>query len=195
VFTGIIEEIARVVAVDLQSPLESLTIEAVRVLDDAHLGDSIAVNGACLTITRLAPGRFSVGVVAETLRRTSLGSLAPGDAVNLERPLLPTTRLGGHFVQGHVDGTGRVASATPDGNAIAVRIETDPSILRYVVEKGFIAVEGASLTVTAVDDRGFSVALVPYSQEHLARGISTPGSLVNLEVDVLAKYVEKLVIH
>jgi riboflavin synthase len=115
--------------------------------------------------------------------------------VNLERPLQPESRLGGHFVQGHVDGVGTVRSVQPDGNALAVWIETEPAILRYVVEKGFIAVDGASLTVTGVDERGFGVALVPYTQEHIAPGVFTAGARVNLEVDVLAKYVEKLVVH
>jgi len=131
----------------------------------------------------------------ETLRRTSLGRLRPGDTLNLERPLQPESRLGGHFVQGHVDGTGTVESVTPDGSALAVRIGAGPAILRYVVEKGFITIEGISLTVTAVDDSGFGIALIPYTQENVSSSIVTPGATVNLEVDILAKYVEKLVIH
>jgi riboflavin synthase len=131
----------------------------------------------------------------ETLRRTNLGELSEGDPLNLERPLQPESRLGGHFVQGHVDGTGVVESVTPDGSALAVRISTTPDILKYVVEKGFIAVDGVSLTVTEVDDRGFGIALISYTQENTASGLKTVGHSVNLEVDVLAKYVEKLVIH
>jgi riboflavin synthase len=194
-FTGIVEEIGIIQVVDLDSPQQSLVIQARDVLADTHQGDSIAVNGVCLTVTSLDSGRFSVGVMAETLRRTNLRELSPGDAVNLERPVQPQSRLGGHFVQGHVDGTGKVRSVLPDGVALAVRIETERSLLRYVVEKGFIAVDGASLTVTSVDDAGFGVALIPYSQEHLARGLYSEGASVNLEVDILAKYLEKLVVH
>jgi riboflavin synthase len=194
-FTGIIEEVGRLLSLDFDSPDRALVIQAATVLQDAHPGDSIAVNGVCLTITEHEKDRFSVGVMPETLRRTSLGLLAPGAGVNLERPLQPQSRLGGHFVQGHIDGAGTVASVTADGNALAVRVEAGPYILRYVVEKGFIAIDGASLTVTSVDDAGFGVALVPYSQDHLAPPLTTVGSRVNLEVDILAKYVEKLVIH
>lgn len=194
-FTGIIEEIGRVEAIDLDSPLDSLTISATKVMDDTRLGDSIAVNGACLTVTRINDGRFTVGVVPETVRRTNLGRLTVGEPVNLERPVQPASRMGGHFVQGHVDGTGVVASTISQGTELAVRIETRPDILRYVVEKGFIAVDGVSLTVTAVDESGFGVALVPYTREHVARGLLTAGSSVNLEVDILAKYAEKLVVH
>jgi riboflavin synthase len=194
-FTGIIEEVGEVVCVDLESPQEGLSIRARRVLSDAKLGDSIAVNGTCLTVTRVAPDQFSIGAMPETLRRTNLGALRNGDAVNLERPLQPESRLGGHFVQGHIDGTGVVESVTQDGTALAVRIITAPDILKYVVEKGFIAVDGASLTVTQVDDTGFGIALIPYTQENVASGMRTAGHRVNLEVDVLAKYVEKLVIH
>jgi riboflavin synthase len=195
VFTGIVEEVGEVRSMDVESPQDGLTIQAQRVLSDAKLGDSIAVNGTCLTVTRLDRDRFTVGVMAETLRRTNLGELNEGDPLNLERPLQPESRLGGHFVQGHVDGTGVVESVTPDGSALAVRISSTPDILKYVVEKGFIAVDGVSLTVTEVDDTGFGIALISYTQENTASGIKTVGHSVNLEVDVLAKYVEKLVIH
>jgi riboflavin synthase len=194
-FTGIVEEVGTVDRIDFDSPQDGLVIRASAVLEDARLGDSISVNGTCLTVTHLAGDRFTTGVMPETLRRTNLGHLAVGGRVNLERPVQPQTRLGGHFVQGHVDGVGKVKTVDPDGNALAVRIQTAPEILRYVVEKGFIAVDGASLTVTGVDSDSFGVALVPYSQEHLAPGLMTVGSQVNLEVDILAKYVEKLVIH
>jgi riboflavin synthase len=193
-FTGIVEEVGSVVAMDLDHPERGLVIRATTVPEDTQVGDSIAVNGACLTVTAVDPGAFAVGVMPETLRRSNIGDLRPGDQVNLERPLQPTSRLGGHFVQGHVDGTGSVVSVTPEGNAVAVRIEAAAEVLRYIVEKGFIAVDGASLTVTGVDDRGFAVALVPYTQEHIARGLMTRGHRVNLEVDVLAKYLEKLVV-
>lgn len=194
-FTGIVEEVGTVRAVDLASPQDGLTVEGHDILEGTREGDSIAVNGACLTVTRLHGGAFTVGVMPETLRRTNLGRLRPGDRVNLERSLQAHSRMGGHFVQGHVDGVGSIRSVAPDGHALAVRIETTRELLRYIVEKGFIAVDGASLTVTGVDEGGFAVALVPYSQEHLAPGIATPGHMVNLEVDILAKYVEKLVVH
>jgi riboflavin synthase len=194
-FTGIVEEIGTITAVDLSSPRDSLVVHARSVLDDMRPGDSIAINGVCLTVTSLKNDGFSVGVMSETLRRTNLGRLAVGKRVNLERPIQPHSRLGGHFVQGHVDGTGTVTSVTPDGTALAVRIEAECSLLRYVVEKGFVAIDGASLTVTSVEDTGFSVALVPYSQDHLSIGLQTVGSKVNLEVDILAKYLEKLVVH
>lgn len=194
-FTGIIEEVGIVLHVDFAAPEESLVVRADTVLADAHIGDSMAVNGVCLTITRLAVDRFAVGVAPETLRRTNLGGLTAGDPVNLERPLRPDSRLGGHFVQGHVDGVGTVASVTADGNALAVRVETSPALLRYIVEKGFIAIDGASLTVTGADEGGFGVMLIPFTQTHVASGPQKAGNVVNLEVDILAKYVEKLVVH
>ena len=194
-FSGIVEEVGIVVSTDVKSPQEGLTIRARDVLDGTRVGDSIAVNGACLTVTRLDGDRFTAGVVAETLRRTNLGDLAAGDSVNLERSVRPTSRLGGHFVQGHVDGVGTVLSVVPDGTAQVVRIQTSPELLRYIVEKGFIAVDGASLTVTQVDDHSFSVALIPFTQEHIAGGLMQRGYRANLEVDILAKYVEKLVVH
>ena len=156
-------------------------------------GDSIAVNGVCLTAVAAADGSFRADVMAETLRRSSLGPLGEGDAVNLELPLRADARLGGHFVQGHVDGVGTVADVREDGFARAVRIECDESLSRYVAEKGSIAVDGVSLTVAAVDGDGFEVALIPETLERTTLGELEPGSRVNLEVDVLAKYVEKLV--
>lgn len=194
-FTGIVEAVGTVRGVDLQSREGGLIIEGPSILEGTREGDSIAVNGTCLTVTRVDTATFAVGVMPETLRRTNLGRLGPGDRVNLERSLQPQSRMGGHFVQGHVDGVGTVSAVIPDGNALAVRVEAPPELLRYIVEKGFIAVDGASLTVTDVDQEGFGVALVPYTQEHLAPGIRTPGRAVNLEVDILAKYVEKLVVH
>ncbi|HLJ66026.1 MAG TPA: riboflavin synthase [Chloroflexota bacterium] len=194
-FTGIVEEVGRVVAVDLADSEAGLIIEAGRSIEGLQPGDSIAVNGTCLTVTRNGRAEIAVGVMPETLRRTNLGRLASGGEVNLERPLQPDSRLGGHFVQGHVDGTGTVAAVEPDGDARSVRIETSPAILRYIVEKGFVALDGVSLTVTAVTDRDFSVALVPYTQQHIASGLLRPGHPVNIEVDILAKYVEKLVVH
>jgi len=195
VFTGIVEEVGTVRAVDLENSQESFVIQSQIVAADAHPGDSIAVNGTCLTVTRRDDQSFVVGIMPETVRRTNLARLALGDAVNLERALQPSSRLGGHFVQGHIDGVGTVDTVVPDGPALAVYVVTTPELLRYIVEKGFITVDGISLTVTKVDERGFGVALVSYTQDHIARGLVTAGHQVNLEVDILAKYVEKLVVH
>jgi riboflavin synthase len=157
-------------------------------------GDSVAVNGVCLTAVDSYGGGFSADVMAETLRRSSLGPLAEGDEVNLELPLRAGDRLGGHMVQGHVDGTGRVETVSEDGFARLVRIGAPPEVLRYVVEKGSIAVDGVSLTVSVVDDEGFEVSLIPETLERTNLGSASPGRVVNLEVDVVAKYVEKLVV-
>ena len=155
-------------------------------------GDSIAVNGVCLTAVHSDDQGFSADVMEETLRRSSLGPLAEGDEVNLELPLRAGDRLGGHMVQGHVDGTASVEAVSEDGFARVVRIGAPPGLLRYVVEKGSIAVDGVSLTVAAVDGDGFEVSLIPETLERTTLGAATPGRVVNLEVDVLAKYVEKL---
>jgi riboflavin synthase len=161
----------------------------------AHLaeGDSVAVNGVCLTAVEPHVDGFAADVMPETLRRSSLGPLAPGAEVNLELPLRAGDRMGGHVVQGHVDGTGEVAEVRDEGNARVVRIATPPDLLRYVVEKGSIAVDGVSLTVSAIEDDWFEVSLIPETLERTTLGGAEPGSTVNLEVDVLAKYVEKLV--
>jgi riboflavin synthase len=158
-------------------------------------GDSIAVNGVCLTAVEGAGGSFAADVMPETLRRTSLQPLAEGDEVNLELPLRAGDRLGGHVMQGHVDGTGRVDSVSEDGNSRVVRIEAPADLLRYVVQKGSIAVDGVSLTVSGVDDEAFEVSLIPETLERTTLGAAAPGRTVNLEVDVLAKYVEKLSIR
>jgi len=155
-------------------------------------GDSIAVNGVCLTAVDADRDGFSADVMAETLRRSSLGPLGAGDEVNLELPLRAGDRLGGHMVQGHVDATGSVQAVNEDGFARVVRIGAPPEVLRYVVEKGSIALDGVSLTVSAVDDDGFEVSLIPETLERTTLDSATPGRVVNLEVDVLAKYVEKL---
>ena len=156
-------------------------------------GDSVAVNGVCLTAVEVGGDGFAADVIAETLRRSSLGPLREGDRVNLELPLRASDRLGGHMVQGHVDATGTVESATDEGFARVLRIEAPSALLRYVVEKGSIAVDGVSLTVAEVDEEGFSISLIPETLERTTLGSMAPGSPVNLEVDLLAKYVEKLV--
>jgi riboflavin synthase len=159
-------------------------------LEDLSEGDSVAVNGVCLTATAVGGDGFAADVVEETLRRSSLDSLSTGDRVNLELPMRPSDRLGGHIVQGHVDGLGTVESLDGDGT---LRVGAPADLLRYVVEKGSIAIDGVSLTVAEVDDDGFSVALIPETLERTTLGAVGPGSAVNLEVDVVAKYVEKLV--
>ena len=187
-FTGIVEELGKVKAVEPGR----LVIGASKVLDGAVAGGSVCVNGACLTMTAVSRGAFSVDVVPETLRRTNLGLLKVGDAVNLERPLAASGRLDGHIVQGHVDGTAKVATVTREGEALMVRLRMKPSLARYVVEKGFVAVDGTSLTVVHSYKDGFSVTIIPFTREHTVFGSRKAGDTVNIEVDILAKYVERL---
>ena len=187
-FTGIVEEVARVEAVRSGG----LTIAASKVTDDLAEGGSINVNGVCLTVTSGNGATFTVDIVPETLRRTNLGRLDVGSPVNLERPVAAAGRLDGHIVQGHVDGTGVVASLEEDGSAILVRIDAGADILRYMVEKGFVAVDGASLTVVNCDSSGFVFTVIPYTKENTVLGTRTVGDAVNLEVDMIAKYLEKL---
>ena len=185
-FTGLISAIGRVAALDAGR----LRVEAASL--DLRAGDSIAVDGVCLTAAAVEDGAFEADVMGETLGRTTLGALAFGDRVNLEPPLRAGDPLGGHVVQGHVDATGAIEAVTPDGFASVVRIAAPPALLRYVVEKGSIAVSGVSRTVMDVDGDGFSVSLIPETLERTTLGEAEPGRAVNLEVDVLAKYVEKL---
>ena len=187
-FTGIVEEVG---TVRTASPSQ-LVVAAARVLEETKKGDSIAINGACLTVVEISPDSFSVDVMPETLRRTNLGALRPGDRVNLERPLAVGARMGGHFVQGHVDGMGKVLSAMPENKALLVKYEASPEIMRYVVEKGFIAVDGVSLTVVECNATSFKVSLVAYTLENTNLGQRRAGDVVNLEVDIIAKYVERL---
>ena len=187
-FTGIVEETGKVA----DTSATSLSISASLVMDDLKVSDSICINGACLTVTRIEGSTFSVDTVPETLRRTNLGGLTVGDPVNLERPMKTDGRFGGHIVQGHVDGTGRVLSVTPEGEARNFKFEAENGIMRYVVEKGFVAVDGTSLTVVNCDYRTFSVTIVPYTWENTVFGFRKPGDTVNLEVDIIAKYVERL---
>ena len=186
-FTGIVEEVGRVKT----ATAKRLTISAVKVLEGAALGDSMAINGACLTLSALDSGSLSVDVMPETLQRTNLGLLRPGHAVNLERALLVGGRLGGHLVQGHIDGTGKIVSFVSREGARIVTVAAPNNILRYVVEKGFIAVDGASLTVTGCSDSWFSISLVGYTLEYTTLGSRSVGDVVNLEVDIIAKYVER----
>jgi len=191
-FTGLVEATARVRSAEADGDGVRLELET-PLAAQLEPGDSIAVNGVCLTAVEPDGGRFRADVMAETLRRSSLGPLGAGDEVNVELPLRAGDRLGGHVVQGHVDGTGEVESTTDEGFARVVRIAAAPDLLRYVVAKGSIAVDGVSLTVASVDDGGFTVSLIPETLERTTLGRAQPGRTVNLEVDVLAKYVEKLV--
>lgn len=191
-FTGLVEELGEVVAVDRLDDAVRLHVQAERVTSDASPGDSIAVNGTCLTVVTCADGCFTADVMAETLGRTSLRGVEPGRRVNVERPLRLSDRLGGHLVQGHVDGTGVVQQRTHSENWDVVRISVPGPLRRFVVEKGSVAVDGVSLTVSAVQDTWFEVSLIPTTLAATTLGLVHPGDTVNLEVDVLAKYVEKL---
>jgi riboflavin synthase len=195
VFTGIVEELGEVVSVvwDGDGDGAKVTVRGPLVVSDARHGDSIAVNGVCLTVVSTAGDTFATEVMKETFDRSSLGSLAPGERVNLERAVTATTRLGGHIVQGHVDGVGTIASKSPGGGWEDVRILLPAGMSRYIVEKGSITVDGISLTVVAIDEESFTVSLIPTTLELTTLGRKQPGALVNLEVDVIAKYVEKLV--
>lgn len=187
-FTGIVEEVGIV----RSSVRGGLTIAARTVMPTLQVGGSISVNGACLTVTVLKPDAFTVDVVPETRRRTNLGSLRPGDSVNLERPLRADGRMDGHIVQGHVDQTGTITEISADGEALLVRFDAPWQIMRYIVAKGFVAVDGVSLTVVHCDDNGFSVTVIPHTRDHTVFGSRTVGDAVNVEVDILAKYVERL---
>ena len=191
-FTGIVEELGEVVAVERQTDAARFTIRGQLVTSDAGHGDSIAVNGVCLTVVDLVDGTFTADVMAETLDRSSLGALEPGSPVNLERPVTLSARLGGHLVQGHVDGTGTVLERIPGEHWEVVRISLPTGLARYVVEKGSITVDGVSLTVMAVGPDAFSVSLIPTTLALTTLGQKGPGDPVNLEVDIIAKYVEKL---
>ncbi|BDD60685.1 Riboflavin synthase alpha chain [Monascus purpureus] len=203
-FTGLVEAVGTVTSLeDLDRSSSggggtSLTISDCNViLTDAHLGDSISVNGTCLTVTEFDEKSFKVGVAPETLRRTNLGSLKQNDKVNLERAVSANTRLGGHVVQGHVDTVAKILSVTPDGNALTFRFQPrEKDVLRYIVEKGFITIDGASLTVTKVvdgDDGFWEVMLIAYTQEKVVTATKKPGDYVNVEIDLVGKYVEKSV--
>jgi riboflavin synthase len=191
VFTGLVQDLGTITAVDATADGVRLAVRS-PLAEELGLGDSVAVNGVCLTATAIADGHFSADVMHETLRRSSLAEVAGGVRVNLELPLRATDRLGGHVVQGHVDGVGTVRETRADGFARMVTIGAAADLLRYVVEKGSIAVDGISLTVAGVGGDWFSVSLIPETLERTNLGTAVPGQPVNLEVDVLAKYVEKL---
>jgi riboflavin synthase len=194
-FTGIVEELGRVRTVTAHDDGARIEIDCSEVLGDAEIGASIAVNGCCLTVVDLGDGHWAADAQPETLARSTIGRLAPGDPVNLERPVRLADRLGGHIVQGHVDGVGTVQGSAPEGDGSAVvTIEASEALLRYMVEKGSVTVDGVSLTITRVDDEAFAVALIPHTLAVTTLGVRGPGDAVNLEVDVLAKYVERLLV-
>jgi len=193
-FTGIVEELGRITAITkLEDNAIRLTISGPTVLSDANLGDSICVNGVCLTVAEKTGSEFTADVMSETINRTTIADLSVDSKVNLERPVTLSTRLGGHLVQGHVDAVGTVTNRVHSENWDVVTITPPNDLLKYVVEKGSITIDGTSLTVSAVDDKTFSVSLIPATLDKTTLGIRQIGDRVNLEVDVLAKYVEKLV--
>ena len=187
-FTGIVEEVGIVSKITNNG----MTVKALRVLSDVKLGDSIAVNGTCLTAVSFSNSEFSVDLSPETMRRTSLSQLTEGSRVNLERALSASDRMGGHIVQGHVDATGRITSIKPDGDSIIFRVRIPKRLDKYIVEKGFVAVDGISLTVVKRGASSFTLAVIPYTMENTNLAVLSEGDRVNLEADILAKYVESL---
>src|SRR5258706_3063360 len=191
-FTGIIEELGEIAAVENHAAGSKITIAADLVTSDIAAGDSIAVNGVCLTALDVSPASFASDISPETLERTTLGDLRAGSAVNLERAMLPTTRLGGHIVQGHVDGRGTFISATAEGDFWTVRIGFPPEMAKYLVHKGSVAVEGISLTIAALAQKHFDIAVIPKTWEMTNHSALNSGDAVNLEADMTAKYVERM---
>lgn len=191
-FTGIIEEIGKIVSVRKGAKSAVLAIEGPFVLQDAKVGDSIAVNGICLTATTITGNVFTADVMAETMRRTALGNLRVGSPVNLERAMAADGRFGGHIVSGHIDGTGTITDMRQEENAVWVTIAADASIMRYIIEKGSIAIDGISLTVAAVSEKDFQVSVIPHTRQETTLLTKKAGDLVNLENDVVGKYVEHL---
>ncbi len=191
-FTGIVEEVGTIKDIKKGSKSAVLTIKGDVVTKDSNLGDSIAVNGVCLTVTSLSGNIFTADVMAETMRRTSLGTLASGSKVNLERAMAANGRFGGHIVSGHIDGTGTISDFTREDNAVWVEIKADSKILKYIIEKGSIAIDGISLTVAYVDNTSFKVSIIPHTAKETTLLTKKVGDIVNLENDVVGKYVEKL---
>lgn len=191
-FTGIIEEIGTVRRIQKGRYSAVLTIQASKVLEQTKIGDSIAVNGICLTVTELSEGYFQADVMHETLNRSSLSQITSGSHVNLERAMPADGRFGGHIVAGHVDGVGKILSTRRDDTAVWYMIEAEPPVMRYIVEKGSVTVDGISLTVAQVWENRFSVSVIPHTQEHTVLKERTEGDFVNLETDIIGKYVEKL---
>lgn len=191
-FTGIIEEVGKINSIKINGKSAKISILASKVLEDTKLGDSISTNGVCLTVTNLDKNTFEADVMTETMNRTNLSSLKTGSSVNLERAMIANGRFGGHIVSGHVDGTGVIENYKKDENATWVTISADDEILKYVVEKGSICIDGISLTVAYVDDRCFKVSIIPHTGDETTLLKNQIGGVVNLECDVIGKYVEKL---
>jgi riboflavin synthase len=191
-FTGIIEEVGRIMSVRRGAKSAVLMIEAKKVLEDVNLGDSIAVNGVCLTVNGFSPSSFHADVMHETMKRSTLGSLHSGSPVNLERAMSAGGRFGGHIVSGHIDGTGTITAIERDDNAVWYTIRSTPEILRFIIEKGSIAIDGISLTVAWVSDTQFRVSIIPHTSEETTLSVRRVGDVVNLENDCIGKYVEKL---
>lgn len=191
-FTGLIEEVGTVRSIQPGTRSATITIAASAVLDGTRVGDSIAVSGVCLTVCSLDDARFAADAMPETLQRSTLGALRPGSPVNLERALRLSDRLGGHIVSGHIDGTGTIRSMTRDDNAVRISIAAQPAVLRYVVEKGSVALDGISLTVTAVDSAAFEVSVIPHTFDNTDLSKKRAGDMLNIECDIIGKYVEKL---
>lgn len=193
-FTGIVEEIGILKEIQKGDKSSVLTIEAGKVLEETRIGDSIAVNGVCLTVVKIDKNHFKADVMAESMRRTNLGDLKSGDTVNLERALSLNTRLGGHIVSGHIDGTGVIEEFRREDNAVWLTVSADVNILKYVIEKGSIAIDGVSLTVAWTDNRSFKVSIIPHTGEETILLKKKSKDMVNLECDIIGKYVEKLLL-
>lgn len=191
-FTGIVEEIGTILSVKKGVKSSALTISGDLIFEDMHIGDSIAVNGVCLTVTNKTKESFTADVMAETLRRSSLGSLKAGSKVNLERAMAANGRFGGHIVSGHIDGTGEIESFVKEDNAVWVTVKTPAKLLKYIIEKGSIAIDGVSLTVAYVDNQCFKVSLIPHTAANTILLSKKAGDIVNLENDIVGKYIEKL---
>lgn len=191
-FTGIIEEVGEIQTIKKGANSAIITIKADKVLEDLQLGDSVALNGVCLTAVSIEKNNYSVDVMHETLRRTNLGELKSGSRVNLERAMAANGRFGGHIVAGHVDGTGRITSMKRDDNAVWIYVDTSADILKYIIDKGSITIDGVSLTVAKVDEKSFAVSVIPHTGVNTTLLTKKPGDTVNLENDMVGKYVEKL---
>ena len=192
VFTGIVEEMGTVVSIEDSGECVNMTVSAAATLEGVLLGDSISVNGACLTVTVLAEDSFTFGLAPETLRRTNLGDLSAGDTVNLERSMTPLSRFGGHIVQGHVDCTGEIIEVQPEKDAVWFTIRVDHKYMKYIVEKGYITVDGASLTVCDVGDSSFTFMMIPFTRQKVTTASKTVGGKVNIECDITGKYIESM---
>ena len=191
-FTGIIEEIGAIKSINSNGISSQLCISANKILEDTKIGDSIAVNGVCLTVTSIKSNLFTADVMAETLRRSNLGSLIPQSKVNLERAMPANGRFGGHIVSGHIDGTGTIVETKPEGNAVWIKINCSDNLLKYIIHKGSITIDGISLTVAKVTDSDFSVSIIPHTAANTTLLQKKSGDVVNLENDVVGKYIEKL---